>query len=52
MEYTAESYFVLTSGVTGWCVKHGDDTVCDIYKGGQAVAERIAHLLNTTPELT
>lgn len=44
-EYTAETYIVITSGETGWCVKYGDDTICDVY-AGQQVAETIADYLN------
>ena len=43
--YVAEKYTVITSGEQGWCVKRGDDTVCDVYEG-QAMAEKIASLLN------
>lgn len=50
-EFTAETYCVINTGETGWSVKHGDDTVCDVYgpKDHQKVmAERIASLLNST----
>ncbi|AGG89086.1 MULTISPECIES: hypothetical protein [Pseudomonadota] len=46
--YTAESYTAFPAGgrhESGWCVKCGDDTVCDVV-GGQGDAERIAALLN------
>lgn len=48
--YTAETYSV-TSGESGWCVKLGDDTVCDVYTGGQTMAERIAALLNSAGDI-
>lgn len=43
--YTAETYTVVTSGETGWCVKYGDDNICDVY-AGEAMAKRIAEVLN------
>jgi hypothetical protein len=45
LRYTAESYAVITSGETGWCVKLGDDNICDVYSG-EADARRMAELLN------
>lgn len=49
--FTAESYTVITSGETGWCVKLGDDNVCDVYTGGKDAAERIATLLNVAKDI-
>lgn len=46
-EYTAETYAVINTGETGWCVKRGPDTVCDVYAGEQ-IARRIAEALNQT----
>ncbi|KGQ19882.1 hypothetical protein LF41_2389 [Lysobacter dokdonensis DS-58] len=46
--YTCESYCVIDTGETGWCVKCGDDTVCDVYFGGEDMARRIADQLNET----
>lgn len=46
VKYTAETYCVITSGETGWCVKQGDDTVCDVYLHGELMARHIAWLLN------
>lgn len=46
--HTAESYTTFLGRgkhESGWCVKLGDDTVCDVV-GGQGDAERIAALLN------
>lgn len=48
--YTAETYCVVNSGETGWCVKLGDDTVCDVYGAdNKEMAERIADFLNYSP---
>ena len=48
--YAAETYCVVHTGETGWCVKHGDDLVCDVYAHkGEEMARRIATLLNTPP---
>lgn len=44
--YKAESYAVADTGEIGWCVKYGDDTICDVYSGGQEMAETIAALLS------
>ncbi|HEU4376243.1 MAG TPA: hypothetical protein VFS02_22310 [Telluria sp.] len=44
--YRAESYAVADTGEIGWCVKYGDDTICDVYSGGQEMAETIAALLS------
>jgi len=50
-EFTAETYCVIGTGETGWSVKHGDDTVCDVY-GPQdyqkVMAEKITGFLNGT----
>lgn len=51
--YTAESYAVRRNPTLppelGWCVKDGDDTVCDVFYGA-AMARRIAKLLNQERE--
>jgi hypothetical protein len=47
MRYEAESYALIKAGPVeyGWCVKYGDDTVCDTTS--KAVAEQIADALNS-----
>lgn len=48
--YAAETYCVVDTGETGWCVKRGDDLVCDVYAHqGEEMARRITTLLNTQP---
>lgn len=45
--YTAESYSLAKADGTaefGWCVKDGDDTICDV--ATQIEADRVARLLN------
>jgi hypothetical protein len=47
IRYTAETYCVLNTGETGWCVKLGDDTICDVYgPEAEEQASLIARLLN------
>jgi hypothetical protein len=50
-EFTAETFCVINTGEIGWCVKHGDDTMCDTYGSDhdqQVLAEGIATFLNGT----
>lgn len=48
--YTAEDFLVLNTGEKGFCVKLGDDTVCDVWTGEED-AKRIATALNFHQEL-